>query len=204
MFYRCLKVLFQILFGILFRPVIKGKENVPMEGGMIMAANHLSNWDPPMAGTYMPRPVAYMAKEELFRPALAGAVIRALYAFPVKRGAADRGAIKTALGILKQGLCLGVFPEGTRSKTGKLGKAESGVALLAAMGKVPVVPTAIIGTNRIFQNGGLLPRIKIIFGEPLYFEGKHNDKEALAAFSEKIMERISRMLAENEQVLKKN
>ena len=107
MFYKCLKLFFQIIFGILFRPVIKGKENVPLEGGMIMAANHLSNWDPPMAGTYMPRPVSYMAKEELFRPAIAGAVIRSLYAFPVKRGAADRGAIKAALGILKQGLCLG-------------------------------------------------------------------------------------------------
>lgn len=197
MFYTCLKIVFQIIFGILFRPIVRGRENVPKTGGVIMAANHLSNWDPPMAGTYMPRPVAYMAKEELFKPAAAGAVIRALYAFPVKRGAADRSAIKTALGILKQGLCLGVFPEGTRSRDGKLGKAESGVALLAAMGKVPVVPTAIIGTNKIFQNGGLLPRIKIIFGEPLYFEGKHNDKEALNAFAAKIMSSISAMIDEN-------
>lgn len=194
MFYKLLKFFLQILFGILFRPEIKGKENVPMTGGMIMAANHLSNWDPPMAGTYMPRPVAYMAKEELFKPAIAGAIIKSLYAFPVKRGAADRGAIKAALGILKQGLCLGVFPEGTRSKTGKLGKPEAGVALLAAMGKVPVVPTAIINTNRIFQNGDTLPRVKIIFGEPIYFEGKHNDKEALEAFSKKIMEKIEKLL----------
>lgn len=194
MFYKLLKFFLQILFGILFRPEIKGKENVPMTGGMIMAANHLSNWDPPMAGTYMPRPVAYMAKEELFKPAIAGAIIKSLYAFPVKRGAADRGAIKAALGILKQGLCLGVFPEGTRSKNGKLGKPEAGVALLAAMGKVPVVPTAIINTNRILQNGGTLPRVKIIFGEPIYFEGKHNDKEALEAFSKKIMEKIEKLL----------
>lgn len=198
MFYTCLKTFFRIIFGILFRPIVRGRENVPRNGGMIMAANHLSNWDPPMAGTYMPRPVAYMAKEELFRPAVAGAVIRSLYAFPVKRGAADRSAIKTALSVLKQGLCLGVFPEGTRSRDGRLGRAESGVALLAAMGRVPVVPTAIIGTNRIFQNGGLLPRIKIIFGEPLYFEGKHNDKEALNAFAQKIMNRIAAMIDENE------
>ncbi len=168
-----------------------------MEGGMIMAANHLSNWDPPMVGTYMPRPVAYMAKEELFKPAIAGAIISNLYAFPVKRGAADRAAIKTALGILKQGLCLGVFPEGHRSKDGKMGKAESGVALLAAMGKVPVVPTAIINTNRIFQNGGLLPQIKIIFGEPIYFQGKHNDKEALAGFANDIMVRVQGLIDKN-------
>ena len=190
MFYKILRLVLQIFFGVLFRPQIIGRENVPLQGGMIMAANHLSNWDPPMAGAYMPRPVAYMAKEELFKPALAGAIIRNLYAFPVKRGAADRGAIKTALGILKQGLCLGVFPEGTRNKTGKLGKAESGAALLAAMSKAPVVPTAIINTNKIFQSGSLFPQVKVIFGEPIYFEGKHNDKEALAAFSKKIMEKI--------------
>lgn len=197
MFYKCLRFVLQIIFGILFRPKILGKENVPMEGGMIMAANHLSNWDPPMVGTYMPRPVAYMAKEELFRPAVAGAIISNLYAFPVKRGAADRAAIKTALGILKQGLCLGVFPEGHRSKDGRMGRAESGVALLAAMGKVPVVPTAIINTNRIFQNGGLLPRIIIIFGKPVYFQGRHNDKEALADFANGIMKQIQGLIDKN-------
>lgn len=200
MFYKILKVILKVLFNILFRTKVVGLENVPQEGGMIMAANHLSNWDPPVAGTYMPRPVAYMAKEELFKPAIAGAVIRSLYAFPVKRGAADRGAIKTALGILKQGLCLGVFPEGTRSKDGKTHKAEAGVSLLAAMSKAPVVPTAIIGTNKIFQNGGLLPQLKIIFGEPMYFEGKHNDKEALNEFSQKIMEKIDNLIKINSQV----
>lgn len=200
MFYKILRVILNVLFSILFRTKVTGRENVPLEGGMIMAANHLSNWDPPVVGTYMPRPVAYMAKEELFSPAIAGAIIRSLYAFPVKRGAADRGAIKTALGILKQGLCLGVFPEGTRSKDGKTHKAESGVALLAAMSKAPVVPTAIIGTNKIFQNGSLLPQLKIIFGEPIYFEGKHNDKEALAEFSQKIMEKIDNLIKIHSQV----
>lgn len=197
MFYKVLRFVLQIIFGILFRPQIIGRENVPMTGGMIMAANHLSNWDPPMVGTYMPRPVAYMAKEELFRPAIAGAVIRSLYAFPVKRGAADRGAIKTALGILKNGLCLGVFPEGHRSKTGHMGKAESGVALLAAMSKVPVVPTAIINTNKIFKSGSIFPQIKIIFGEPVYFQGKHNDKEALAGFASDIMVKVQDLLDKN-------
>lgn len=194
MLYKIVKVIFHIIFGILFRPKVVGRENVPMEGAMIMAANHVSNWDPPIAGTYMPRPVAYMAKEELFTPAIAGAIISSLYAFPVKRGAADRAAIKTALSILKQGLCLGVFPEGTRSKDGKLHKAEAGVALLAAMSKAPVVPVALINTNRIFQNGGLLPQLQIIFGEPMYFEGKHNDKAALEEFSQKIMKNIEKLI----------
>ena len=171
-----------------------------MDGPVIMAANHLSNWDPPFAGTYMPRPVAYMAKEELFKPAICGWIISQLYAFPVKRGAADRAAIKTAIGILKQGLCLGVFPEGHRSKDGKLGKAEAGVSLLAAMSKAPVIPTAIIGTNKIFANGGLLPKLQIIFGEPMFFEGKHNDKAALEDFSKKIMENIEKLIISHSQL----
>lgn len=192
MLYSIIKVIFRILFGLMFRPRVVGAENIPKDGAMIMAANHLSNWDPPIAGTYMTRPVAYMAKEELFSPAIAGAIISSLYAFPVKRGAADRAAIKTALNILKQGLCLGVFPEGTRSKDGKTHKAEAGVALLAAMSKAPVVPTAIIGTNKIFKKGSFFPKLQIIFDEPIYFEGKHNDKEALTAFSQKIMEKIEK------------
>ena len=200
MFYKLLMCLFHILFGILFRPAVFGKENVPMDGPVIMAANHLSNWDPPFAGTYMPRPVAYMAKEELFKPAICGWIISQLYAFPVKRGAADRAAIKTAIGILKQGLCLGVFPEGHRSKDGKLGKAEAGVSLLAAMSKAPVVPTAIIGTNKIFANGGMLPKLQIIFGEPMFFEGKHNDKAALEDFSKKIMENIEKLIISHSQL----
>ena len=200
MFYKLLMCLFHILFGILFRPAVSGQENVPMDGPVIMAANHLSNWDPPFAGTYMPRPVAYMAKEELFKPAICGWIISQLYAFPVKRGAADRAAIKTAIGILKQGLCLGVFPEGHRSKDGKLGKAEAGVSLLAAMSKAPVIPTAIIGTNKIFANGGLLPKLQIIFGEPMFFEGKHNDKAALEDFSKKIMENIEKLIISHSQL----
>ncbi len=200
MFYKILRFFLNVLFSIMFRTKVIGVENVPKTGGMIMAANHLSNWDPPVVGAYMPRPVAYMAKEELFSPAIAGFIIKNLYAFPVKRGAADRGAIKTALGILKQDLCLGVFPEGTRSKDGKTHKAEAGVALLAAMSKAPVVPTAIIGTNKIFQNGGMLPQLKVIFGEPMYFEGKHNDKEALADFSKKIMDKIDNLIKINSQV----
>ena len=200
MFYKLLMCLFQILFGILFRPAVSGKENVPMDGPVIMAANHLSNWDPPFVGTYMPRPIAYMAKEELFKPAICGWIISQLYAFPVKRGAADRAAIKTAIVILKQGLCLGVFPEGHRSKDGKLGKAEAGVSLLAAMSKAPVVPTAIIGTNKIFANGGMLPKLQIIFGEPMFFEGKHNDKAALEDFSKKIMENIEKLIISHSQL----
>ena len=194
MFYKILKVIFRFTFNLLFSPKVIGAENVPKEGAMIMAANHMSNWDPPILGTYLPRTVGYMAKEELFKPAIAGAIIKSLNAFPVKRGASDRGAIKMALNILKKGLCLGIFPEGTRSRDGKLHKAQAGVSLIAAMSKAPVVPTALIGTNKIWSKEEKFPQLTIVFGEPIYYEGKSNDKAALEEFSQEIMKKIENLI----------
>ena len=194
MFYKILKVIFRFTFNLLFSPKVIGAENVPKEGAMIMAANHMSNWDPPILGTYLPRTVGYMAKEELFKPATAGAIIKSLNAFPVKRGASDRGAIKMALNILKKGLCLGIFPEGTRSRDGKLHKAQAGVSLIAAMSKAPVVPTALIGTNKIWSKEEKFPQLTIVFGEPIYYEGKSNDKAALEEFSQEIMKKIENLI----------
>ena len=194
MFYKILKVIFRFTFNLLFSPKVIGAENVPKEGAMIMAANHMSNWDPPILGTYLPRTVGYMAKEELFKPAIAGAIIKSLNAFPVKRGASDRGAIKMALNILKKGLCLGIFPEGTRSRDGKLHKAQAGVSLIAAMSKAPVVPTALIGTNKIWSKEEKFPQQTIVFGEPIYYEGKSNDKAALEEFSQEIMKKIENLI----------
>ena len=192
MFYSIVKVIFQFLFKILFRVEVRGAENVPAEGSIIMAANHMSNFDPPLVGSFFPRPVAYMAKEELFHPKLAGLIIKNLYAFPVKRGTGDKGAIMTAIGILRNKHCLGVFPEGTRSKTGEIGKPESGVAALAALGKALVVPTAIIGTDK-FSKGKLFPKLAIIIGEPMECKAKTKDKEGLQNFAQEIMDKIKEM-----------
>ena len=120
MLYAMLKIIFQLLFRIVFRARVIGAENLPQQGAVILAANHMSNWDPPFLACFMRRHVAYMAKEELFEHPVFGAAIRACHAFPVKRGAADRAAIKTAVEVLKLGHCLGLFPEGTRSRTGKM------------------------------------------------------------------------------------
>ena len=164
MLYAILKILFQLLFRIVFRARVIGAENLPQQGAVILAANHMSNWDPPFLACFMRRHVAYMAKEELFEHPVFGAAIRACHAFPVKRGAADRAAIKTAVEVLKLGHCLGLFPEGTRSRTGKMRKAEAGVGLIAALTGAPVVPAAILGTDKIFANGGLLPQAQNVYG----------------------------------------
>ena len=99
----------------------------------------------------------------------------------------------TAVQVLKGGHCLGLFPEGTRSRTGKMRKAEAGVGLIAAMTGAPVVPAAILGTDKIFANGGFLPKLTILVGEPMHFTGDRKDKAQLEAFSQSILDEIARM-----------
>ena len=197
MIYGLLRIIFTLLFTVVFRAEIEGRENMPEEGPVILAAKHMSNWDPPLLATFLARPVSYMAKQELFFNAIADYVLRSCHSFPVKRGAADRGAIKAALAELKNGRCLGVFPQGTRSRHGERKKAEPGVALLAAMAKAPVVPAAIIGTDRVFANGAFLPKFRVIYGKPLVFQGEKQDKQALQEFSQKIMDEIYAMIKKN-------
>lgn len=193
MIYTLARWIFVPFFKILFRARILGIEHVPKNGPVILAANHLSNWDPPFLACFLPREVSYMAKLELFENPVFAAAIRSCHAFPVKRGAADRGAIKTAVQVLKENGVLGVFPEGTRSHTGEMQKAEAGVALIASMTKAPVVPAAIIGTNGIFSEGSLFPRLTVAYGEPMEFSGDRKNREDLEDFSQRILGAIAEM-----------
>ena len=193
MLYRFLQIVFRLLFYTVFRTRVYGRENIPKEGAVILAANHASNIDPPLMASLIERPISYMAKIELFENPIFGAAIRRCHAFPVKRGASDRGAIKAAVTVLKEGHMLGLFPEGTRSKTGELQKAEAGIALIASMTGAPIVPVAILNSHRIFANGGLLPQLRIMYGAPISFQGDRKSKEALDAFSAEIMAHIERM-----------
>ena len=193
MLYRFFQIVFRLLFYTVFRTRVYGRENIPKEGAVILAANHASNIDPPLMASLIERPVSYMAKIELFENPIFGAAIRRCHAFPVKRGASDRGAIKAAVTVLKEGHMLGLFPEGTRSKTGELQKAEAGIALIASMTGAPIVPVAILNSHRIFANGGLLPQLRIMYGAPISFQGDRKSKEALDAFSAEIMAHIAQM-----------
>lgn len=193
--YKLIKLLLFILFKLGFRCRITGRENIPQAGGVIIAANHLSLWDPPLLATFVPRPVHFMAKEELFSIPGLGWIIRRLNAFPVRRGAADRTAIRTAIAILEGGACLGLFPEGTRSKDGSLGPAEQGVALIAAKAGAIIVPAAIIGTNKSFA-GWRLPRFELRFGSPVVLPKEKADKERLDKISNQVMTEIGRLLTD--------
>ena len=199
MFYSIFKILCRIWFGKILTTEVIGAEKLPKDGGFILAANHVSNWDPPFLGTFIDRIINFMGKEELFKNPVMAAICRGLNVFPVKRGAADKSAIKNAIKILKSGKCLGIFPEGTRSKNGKLGKAESGLSVIAAMTKAPVIPAAIIGTEKIFSAQKKFPRLCVVYGEPLQFTGNAKDREDLNDFAQKIMSEISKLKNFGEQ-----
>ncbi len=191
--YNLVHVILSTFFSLVFRWKIVGVENIP-PGGVIIAANHISLWDPPVLGTAIPRRIHFMAKEELFTNPIFSWLITKLGAFPVKRGAADRTAIRTALALLENGSILGIFPEGTRSKDGRLGAAEPGLALLALKAGVPVVPAALIGTNKVFQDGQLLPTFKVIFGKPIVLNRDSTAKESMEAMSMRVMSEIGLLL----------
>jgi 1-acyl-sn-glycerol-3-phosphate acyltransferase len=133
-------------------------ENVPQDRSFIVVSNHASYFDPPLLSCAMQRPVAFMAKEELFAvPVLKQAI--ALYgAYPVKRTSADRSAIRAALKSLEEGWATGVFLEGTRTTDGRITQPKLGAATIAALAQVPVLPVCLWGTRGILTSGSPLPR----------------------------------------------
>lgn len=152
-----------IAFRIAFNIKIEGKENIP-EGAFIIAPNHRTNADPPVvaiAAGYSR--YAFIAKEELFKSKLFGGLIKWLGAFPVSRGKGDSGAIDVSIEKLKEGRRLVIFPEGTRSKTGKVGRGKTGVALIAAKSGYTVVPAGIIFGEKLHFRS----KITVKFGKPI-------------------------------------
>lgn len=161
MLYVIFRSLFRWMFKLCFRFRAVGIENIPAEGPVILVSNHISNLDPPLLGSPLKRKVSFMAKKELFDIPVLSFLIHSFGAFPVKRDALDKQSIKTALNILKIGGVVGIFPEGTRSKTGQLGKGLPGAALFALRTDATVIPVAIIGPYRLFRP------LTIVYGSPV-------------------------------------
>jgi 1-acyl-sn-glycerol-3-phosphate acyltransferase len=197
--YNVVRALFRFVFIVFFRWRIVGIENIPVGGAAIIAANHISNWDPPLIGTAIPRQMHFMAKEELFKNAVLKSIISTLGAFPVKRGAADRNAIRTAINLLEGGNILGLFPEGTRSKNGMLGEPEQGLAMIAIKTGAPVIPTAIIGTNKVLSATCWFPRFEVHFAKPIPVAKGKATKEDIAELSNLIMQEIDALLKDNQR-----
>ncbi len=197
--YLLARAVFAVIFRLIFRIKISGIENIPENGAVIIASNHLSLWDPPIVGYAVPRPVNFMAKEELFTIPLFGLLIRRLKAFPVKRGSADRTAIRHAINILESGQVVGLFPEGTRSKKGSLGEFEPGIGLIAFKANAVVIPTAIINSNKIFSSDKFLPQLKVVFGNPI-FVSPELGREAMEVFNTNLRSSIEQLLSSDQKV----
>lgn len=175
----------------IYRFEVKGLEHFPKSGGVLICTNHINVLDPPVVGITAPRPVHFMAKEELFRTPILKPLLPKLNAFPVKRGLSDREALRRALAILKGGEVMGLFPEGTRSENGELGKGFSGAGFFALKGEADVVPCAIIGPYKTFK------RLKVVYGEPILMQPYRDNKASADEVTLVIMDRIKDLIDEN-------
>jgi 1-acyl-sn-glycerol-3-phosphate acyltransferase len=182
----------------LFRLRVTGRENIPAEGGVVLAANHNSNFDPwPLGiGLFPDRFLRFMGKSELFWFPL-GALIGAAGAFPVRRGQADLEAIETAVELCRQGHAVVMFPEGTRRKKGlakkREAKAHTGAARIALEAGVPLVPAAIKGTDRLAR----LARLSVVYGPPMQLDdlGGKDVRDAATIATDRLMAEIERLEA---------
>jgi 1-acyl-sn-glycerol-3-phosphate acyltransferase len=148
---------------------VYGKERVPREGGVVVACNHFSWIDPPALGAASPRTIYYMAKVEAHSAPGLGALIRAFGCFPVRRGESDREAVRMMRTVVRDGLALGLFVEGTRQLSGVPGPVQAGAAMVALQEQVPVLPVAVHG-SQTWKPGNFHP-VSIAWGEPMTFDG---------------------------------
>ena len=184
------------VFRGLFRGSTTGLEHVPKDGPLVVASNHGSHLDPPLLGHALGRPVAFMAKAELFAIPLLGAVIRACGAYPVRRGASDREAIRTATAKLEEGWATGVFLDGTRQANGRVNNPLPGAALLAARSGAPLLPVAIVNSHRALGSGRIWPRLvplQLRVGSPIPAPASRRRPD-LDATTALLQERINALL----------
>jgi len=195
-FYYVGRVIARVLFALLTRCEVRGRENIPAEGPVLVVANHLNLTDPPLIGISLGRKMMFMAKEELFRSPLAACFVGGFGAFPVHRGKLDRKALRQSEQVLADGLALIMFPEATRSKSAQLQPAYPGSALIAMRSDVPILPVGISGTERVRGIGWIFrrPRITINIGRPFRLPTKKSTRAGLTKNTDLIMERIAELL----------
>ncbi|MEI2714844.1 MAG: lysophospholipid acyltransferase family protein [Nocardioides sp.] len=185
MLYERLSRVVPPLLKAVYRPRVEGLDNIPATGGVILASNHLSFADSVLIPAVVPRKVAFLAKSDYFTgTGLTGALSRAWFEglgmLPVDRDdpRAALTSLDTALGVLNSGGAFGIYPEGTRSRDGRLYRGRTGVAQLALTARVPIVPVGLIGTDRLQPVGSSYARpwvrVSIKFGQPLHVAGQYD------------------------------
>lgn len=201
--YGLLRAFLTPILMLLFRPKVKGLRNVPINGPVIIASNHLSFSDSIFMPLVVPRKVTFLAKSEYFTsPGPKGLLKKltfiALGQVPVDRsgGRRSEAALITGLKVLADGNCLGIYPEGTRSPDGRLYKGRTGIARLAIESGAPIIPVAMFNTDKIQPTGKVIPkvmRVEMVFGEPLYFSGDSTDLQVLRDATDKLMQTLQAM-----------
>lgn len=193
--YYVAKLLVWIAFHISFRLRFQGRENIPKKEQVIYASNHRTNADPPLVGCGARGKYAFMAKEELFKNKLFAWLIRSLGAFPVSRGKGDATVLDTAVERLENGRSLMIFPEGTRSKDGKVHRGHSGAAVISVRSGKAIIPVGIVfGEKLKFRT-----RVTVKYGEPIFPGDYVDDLEnpnprQLVKLKNKYMEEIRRLV----------
>ncbi|GGC94673.1 1-acyl-sn-glycerol-3-phosphate acyltransferase [Tersicoccus solisilvae] len=194
------------LLVLIFRPWVSGLRHVPAPGGAILASNHLSFSDSVFLPVVVPRPVAFLAKQEYFTGTgpkgwATALFFRLINQIPMDRsgGAASALSLTAGAEVLREGKLLGIYPEGTRSPDGRMYRGKVGVATLALQAGVPVVPVAMIGTDKVQPIGRIIPhvrRVGIIIGPALDFSryhGQHEDRAVLRTVTDEIMQTLARL-----------
>ena len=195
--YACVRALIRLIMALLTRTSVRGAANLPPSGAGIVVSNHIDAIDPGILVGALPRPIALMSKVENRRGALR-LFMPLVGAFTVRRGAADRQAMQQAADVLARDELLCMFPEGTRSRDGRLGPAHGGAALLALKSGAPVIPVALTGTSRVFRRRFPwlgFPRVTVTVGQPFRpsdVGGAHRDERAQA--TREIMQKIAYLL----------
>jgi 1-acyl-sn-glycerol-3-phosphate acyltransferase len=182
------KQTFKLIFSLFYRWRIEGRENVPESGGAIIAPNHVSFFDPMLAGSAIKRPMHFMAKKELLDAPVLGWLVKQTNAFPVKRDYYDVKAVKNVFSLLEKGHLVLIFPEGKRSKDGKIGKAKAGIGMIACNAQVPLIPVKLENTNLMLK----FKQVKIKFGKPIY-PPKKFVKDDYITLSQKVLDEINIM-----------
>lgn len=203
MIYQLVKAIL-VPFSMFLIKDIKGLNNVPEKGAFIVAGNHVSYLDPIIIPSifvkHFKRKIHFLAKKELFKGWTRNIFEAATGGILLDRGKSGKTGLKNALNALKEGGIIGIFPEGTRSLTGKIQKGKTGVARLALWARVPVVPVGINGTFELMPRGKIMLKLKknVTFkiGKPLYFDKYYNKsitKKLLREITNKIMEDIAKL-----------
>jgi len=193
MIYYICKYLAIFLLKVFCSFQVKGVDNIPLEGPCFLVANHSSNLDPIVLGCASSRQVYFVAKEELFRNPLASFFLQRLGAFPLHRGAGDKGAVQRIFSLLGEGKVVGLFPEGTRGE-GKVGDFQRGALKLLLRAQVPVVVAGIRGTYESLPRGKKIPRpfpIQVSFSSPVEVKGWNIEE-----VEKKIREEMEALLSE--------